>query len=71
MKKIWKNQKTPNTEYYYNSLRKRISIANNIGMNLHYGRKVFATYLRSKDIGPEFIDLLHGRISISVFVNQY
>lgn len=51
---------TPDTEHYYNSLRKRIPIANNISMNMYYCRKVFATYLRSSGIGPENIDLLQA-----------
>jgi intergrase/recombinase len=40
-------------------------------MNIYYCRKVFATYLKNKDIEPEIIDLLQGRISSSVFVNHY
>lgn len=40
-------------------------------MNMYYGRKVFATYLRNKGIEPEIIDLLQGRINDSVFVNHY
>ncbi len=62
---------TPNREYYYNSLRKKISIKNGFEMNMYYCRKVFATYLRNKGIEPEIIDLLQGRISSSVFVNHY
>lgn len=37
---------------------------------MYYCRKVFATYLRSRGIEPEIIDLLRGRISNSVFVNH-
>ncbi|MBA3749609.1 MAG: hypothetical protein H0X03_01695 [Nitrosopumilus sp.] len=64
-------RKTPTNEYYYNSLRKKISIRNNFDMNMYYCRKVFATYLRNKGIEPEIIDLLQGRISSSVFVQNY
>jgi hypothetical protein len=38
---------------------------------MYYCRKVFATYLRTRDIEPEIIDLLESRISRSVFVNHY
>ena len=62
---------TPYKENYYNSLRKRLSLTNNFGMNMYYCRKVFATYLRSNGIEPEIIDLLQGMISSSVFVNHY
>ena len=62
---------TLDKENYYNSLRKRLSITNNFGMNMYYCRKVFATYLRASGIEPEIIDLLQGRISRSVFVNHY
>lgn len=44
---------------------------NNIEFKLSYCRKVFATCLRNKGIKPEIINLLQGRISISVFVNHY
>ena len=63
--KIAKN--TPNRENYYNSLRKRISITNNFDMNMYYCRKIFATFLRSKAIESELIDLLQGRNSNSLF----
>ena len=42
-----------------------------IPLNMNYGRKIFATYLRNKGIEPEIIDLLQGRIGSSVFVNHY
>lgn len=61
----------PNTEYYYNTISKRILIANSIGMNKYYCRKVFTTYHRSNGIGPEIIDLMQVRISRSVFVNHH
>ena len=62
---------TPNKEHYYPSLHKRIAITNNFDMNMYFCRKVFATFLRNNHIKPEIIDLLHGRISSSVFVNHY
>jgi hypothetical protein len=62
---------TPKKEFYYNALRKKISIGNRLEMNMYYCRKVFATYLRNKGIEPEIIDLLQGRISSSVFVTHY
>lgn len=62
---------TPNTEYYYKFLRKRISIADNIGMNMYLCCKVLATYLISSGIEPEITGLLQGRIPSSVFVNHY
>ena len=46
-------------------------IKNNLKMNMYYCRKVFATYLRNKGIELEIIDLLHGRIGSSGFVNHY
>ena len=42
-----------------------------IPLNMNYGRKIFATYLRNNGIEPEIIDLLQGRIGSSVFVNHY
>ncbi len=42
-----------------------------MNLNVNYCRKVFATYLRNKSIQPEIIDLLQGRVSSSLFVNQY
>jgi hypothetical protein len=41
-------------------------------MNMHYCRKIFASYLRqSAGIESEIIDLLQGRISKSVFARHY
>lgn len=40
-------------------------------MNMNYCRKIFATYLRTKGIEQEIIDLLQGRISKSIFVRHY
>jgi hypothetical protein len=61
---------TPDKENYYNSLRKKISIKNNYGMNMYFCRKVFATYLRNRGIEAEIIDWLQGR-STTVFVSHY
>lgn len=55
--------------HYYTVRRVFEQIGRN--MNMYYCRKVFATYLLNKGIEPEIIDLLHGRISSSVFVNHY
>ncbi len=38
---------------------------------INYCCKVFATYLRNYGLEQEIIDLLQGRVSSSVFVNQY
>jgi len=62
---------SPDREYYYRSLRKRISIKNGFDMNMYYCRKIFATYLRNKGIEPEIIDLLQGRLSKSIFLRHY
>ena len=35
-----------------------------IPLNMNYGRKIFATYLRNKGIEPEIIDLLQGRLVV-------
>jgi intergrase/recombinase len=41
-------------------------------MNMHYCRKIFASYLgQSAGIESEIIDLLQGRISKSVFARHY
>lgn len=58
------------TKITYNSLKLMLK-RKNIDMKMYYCRKVFATFLRNKGIEPEIIDLLHGRISSSVFVNHY
>lgn len=42
-----------------------------VSMNMYYCRKVFATYLRTKGIESEIIDLLQGRTPSSIFVNHY
>jgi intergrase/recombinase len=42
-----------------------------IEMRMNYCRKIFATYLRNNGIESEIIDLLHGRISKSVFARHY
>ena len=40
-------------------------------MNISICRKIFATFLRNEGVEQEFIDLLQGRISKSVFVMHY
>ena len=40
-------------------------------MHMNYCRKIFATYLRSKGIEQEVIDLLQGRIPKNIFVRHY
>lgn len=42
-----------------------------IEMHMSYCRKIFATYLRTKGIEQEVIDLLQGRIPKSIFVRHY
>jgi intergrase/recombinase len=38
---------------------------------MSYCRKIFATYLRTKGVEQETIDLLQGRIPKSVFARHY
>jgi Archaeal phage integrase len=54
----------------YNALRNYL-VRRKLGMNMLYCRKVFATYLRTKGIEQETIDLLQGRIPKSVFARHY
>jgi intergrase/recombinase len=42
-----------------------------VEMHMNYCRKIFATYLRSKGIEQEVIDLLQGRIPKNIFVRHY
>ncbi|HET9805464.1 MAG TPA: integrase, partial [Nitrososphaeraceae archaeon] len=42
-----------------------------VEMHMNYCRKIFATYLRSKGIEQEIIDLLQGRIPKNIFVRHY
>lgn len=42
-----------------------------VEMHMNYCRKIFATYLRTKGIEQEVIDLLQGRIPKSIFVRHY
>jgi hypothetical protein len=42
-----------------------------LGLNINYCRKIFATYLRKHNVDPEIIDLLQGRIPKSVFAKHY
>ena len=54
----------------YNGLRNYL-VRRNLGMNMSYCRKIFATYLCTKGIEQETIDLLQGRIPKSVFARHY
>ena len=54
----------------YNGLRNYL-VRRKLGMNMSYCRKIFATYLRTKGIDQETIDLLQGRIPKSVFARHY
>jgi hypothetical protein len=40
-------------------------------MRIAYCRKIFASYLRSEGIQPEFVDLLQGRVSQSILTRHY
>ena len=40
-------------------------------MRMAYCRKIFASYLRSEGIQPEFVDLLQGRVSTSILTRHY
>ena len=42
-----------------------------IPLIMNYCRKIFATFLRIKNIEPEIIDLLQGRIPKSIFLRHY
>ncbi|HET9806254.1 MAG TPA: integrase [Nitrososphaeraceae archaeon] len=42
-----------------------------VEMHMNYCRKIFATYLRSKGVEQEVIDLLQGRIPKNIFVRHY
>jgi Archaeal phage integrase len=42
-----------------------------ISMNMHLCRKIFASHLRHKEIEPEIVDLLQGRVSQSVLTRHY
>ena len=54
----------------YNALRNYL-VRRKLGMNMSYCRKIFATYLRTKGVEQETIDLLQGRIPKSVFARHY
>ncbi len=54
----------------YNALRNYL-VRRKLGMNMSYCRKIFATYLRTKGIEQETIDLLQGRIPKSVFARHF
>jgi intergrase/recombinase len=40
-------------------------------MHMNYCRKIFATFLRTRGIEQEVIDLLQGRIPKTIFVRHY
>jgi intergrase/recombinase len=54
----------------YNALRNYL-VRRKLGMNMSYCRKIFATYLRTKGVEQETIDLLQRRIPKSVFARNY
>ena len=54
----------------YNALRLTMR-RNGASMNMQYCRRIYGTYLRSKGIESEFIDLLQGRLPRSVFLRFY
>jgi hypothetical protein len=43
----------------------------NVDLHSGYGRKIFATWLRQKDIETEFMDLLQGRTPSGIFAKHY
>jgi len=56
--------------YSYDAI-KRMMRKRNLEMKMSFCRKIFATYLRTKRIESETIDLLQGRVPKSVFVRHY
>lgn len=54
----------------YSALRSYFK-RNKMKLNLHYCRKIFATFLRQNGIEQEIIDLLQGRASNSIFLKHY
>jgi hypothetical protein len=54
----------------YNALRNYL-VRRKLGMNMSYCRKIFATFMRTKGVEQETIDLLQGRIPKSVFARHY
>jgi hypothetical protein len=60
--------KTPPT---YERLSYHVRRATGLSMRMSYCRKIFASYLRSEGIQPEFVDLLQGRVSTSILTRHY
>jgi len=56
--------------YNYTDI-KRVTKSYGIEMRMSYCRKIFATYLRTKGIETETIDLLQGRTPRSIFAKHY
>ena len=54
----------------YNALRNYL-VRRKLGMNMSYCRKIFTTFMRTKGVEQETIDLLQGRIPKSVFARHY
>ena len=40
-------------------------------MNMHFCRKIYASWLRQSGIESEIVDLLQGRVPRSVFASHY
>ena len=55
-------------DHSYNALRLTIK-RKELGMNMSFCRKIFATHLRNNGIEQEIIDLLQGRLPKSVFAS--
>jgi intergrase/recombinase len=55
----------------YERLSYHIRRATGLSMRMAYCRKIFASYLRSEGIQPEFVDLLQGRVSQSILTRHY
>ena len=61
---------TDNAVLSYSTLREKLKEK---GMNCRagYGRKIYSTWLRDHGIEAEFIDLLQGRVGLTVFSRYY
>jgi intergrase/recombinase len=55
----------------YEGLSYHVRRATGLSMRMSYCRKIFASYLRSEGIQPEFVDLLQGRVSTSILTRHY
>ena len=55
----------------YERLSYHVRRATGLSMRMSYCRKIFASYLRSEGIQPEFVDLLQGRVSQSILTRHY